>query len=225
MLHRLFCDRGIGQFSDTCQSLSDMVANFGFRFLAMAVAGPEATCYDPLLMRNWRMRAPDAEVVARAQSQLFEYISSNPFQDEFPEEIPGGERIVAMENAAKGKAVSVKNLRELLLLFRELEVHRVILLAEKKPTVTGLSLAALGIAVEWHPKSILALPDHDLVPPHRRLSNKEAAAIRKKVPGISAQMRTDDTAARYFGFPVGCMVEILHTVESVGEMPEYRIVR
>lgn len=221
-LERLFYHRGIAVFSRQSEHLAELAAKFGFRFLALAVSGPEASSYDPLIIRNWKLRVQELEVSQKAQAELLE---RGILADVFPETRPEDERLVVLENAMKGKAVSVKNLGALLLLLRELEVHRVILLAEKKPTVTGLSLARLGIAVEWHPKTILDLLDHALVPPHRRLSPKEAACVRALVPGISAQLRTDDAVCRYYGFPVGCMVELLITVESVGTMPEYRIVR
>jgi DNA-directed RNA polymerase subunit H (RpoH/RPB5) len=208
--------------------LADLVASFGFALLGIALSGPGSSSYDPFVIRTAQRVAaevePEQKKKTRAQLREQFSILENPF-DRLGHRQHQCEQVLVLQNVVKGKAVSVKALRELIILVRELGVQRLILCVEKKLTGNAFGLSSYGLELEWQPVPLINVIDHILVPPHRRLSQGEARDVRARIPGICAQIRkSDDPVARYYGFPIRSLIEILLPIEATGTMPEYRVV-
>src|ERR1044071_916756 len=231
MLFRMFKDRGVPEnmMVDTAHDqarfgpLARLADQFGFKLLAVTLAGPGTSCYDPLLIRT--VGRAKLEQDERRQTQLFNFdLCADPFAKvselNAQDLQPSPERVVALLNLVKGKAVSLKNLREMSALLNMLQIHRLMVFADKKPVGSSLSFSSIGLAVEFLPNPLLPIVDHVLVPRHRRLPASEAAALRKKIKGINAQLRSNDVVCAYYGFPVGCTVAIDTECEATGTLTE-----
>ena len=235
---------------DVYRHLQQNTFRFDFLLLAIGLAPSSATCYDlssaraagplpasPILdaFRNLPVASGNAapeQVTDRAATwglQSFQLFQPDLLSQEREERVERvrvrpPERVVLVQSLSRGKAVSVKGLRDLLTFLRDLAVHRLVLFAEKRLTNSALTLASLGVTLEWQPIPFLNIVQHELVPKHRRLTQSEAKTIRARFGKIRAKLRADDAVARYYGFPAGCVVEILTLMESTGLFPEFRLV-
>lgn len=205
---RLFHDRGFvaslqptNDPKEALGPLTKLVGQFGFVLLGIALSAPGSSSYDPFVIKAALkvLSQIEPEKKVKAQEQLTHLgFARSPFA-EFEEEKHECEQVVVVQSVIKGKAVSVKSLRDMLLLLRELCVHRLLICVEKRLTGGALNLAYLGVALEWQPLPLINIVDHVLVPPHRRLGQAEAREVKGRIAGICAQLRSDDAVVRYLG--------------------------
>ena len=128
--------------------------------------------------------------------------------------------------------MGIKSIREYVTILRSHKVSRALIITLAPPS----SLARKGVSEMQKEECYLEIlsrdffkynvMEHELVPPHRKLSIEEKKQILCKYRATDDQMpiiKKKDVVARYLGLDVGDMVEIKRVSATAGETLFYRV--
>ena len=175
-------------------------------------------------------RAATSSICSSSFTSPAEEKSSPSHAGKHPLILPGEDLLDATERVLvvavdSDRAINVKVLGELLVIFRQLFIDRVVLFVEKKLTNGALSLANdTDVILEALMLPFRNIVNHRLVPAHRRLSLPETQAVLAKYPKIRGKIPPTDVVALYYGFPLEALIELRMFNDATGYLIDYRFV-
>ena len=205
VVERMLRDRGLSEYRlfpdprTTPPLLQHLQADF--HLLGVAMIPPTATCY---------------QFPAEEGASVFDGFGF--------EQAKAHERLCIVHSLQVGKPTKPKLLKAFVEHMKSLAIQHVILFSDKKICNGGLISTCTDLVLESLSTAQKTVVDYVLVDPHRRLTEEEAAVVKATYGELRLKLLTSDAVSSYYGFPPGCVVEILMDNDSCGQLPEYRVV-